>query len=74
MTSRSRVASEGSRPKGWNMSLAVPAPKSRHNAFFALERSLPTEEAIVVVTNCLADDEFKEWAPRVVGKWHGLSA
>lgn len=41
----------------------------RHNAFFALERSCPTEEAIDLVTKCLADEQFKEGAERVLLSW-----
>jgi HEAT repeat protein len=44
----------------------------RHNAFFALERSSPTEEAIDLITKCLTDPEFKDAAARVLAKWHGL--
>lgn len=44
----------------------------RHNAFFALERSAPTEEAVDLVTRCLAEDEFQDAARRVLAKWHGL--
>jgi HEAT repeat protein len=41
----------------------------RHNAFFALERSAASEEAIDLVTRALA----VEGAARVLARWHGLS-
>ena len=44
----------------------------RHNAFFAIERSVPTEEAMDLLTNLLTDDDFKEGAARVLSKWNSL--
>jgi HEAT repeat protein len=44
----------------------------RHNAFFAIERSSPTEEAIDLLTNLLTSDDFKEGAARVLAKWNAL--
>jgi len=41
----------------------------RHNAFFAIERSEPTPQALSLMERCLADEEFRVGAARVLDGW-----
>lgn len=41
----------------------------RHNAFFAIERSKPTPQAIGAMERCREEAEFRKGASRVLARW-----